>query len=277
MYLLVVQLLRYFLNNSVDIKDICVYEIFISFLSRIKETKCGGHEMKKAVLYIRQSTKRSRGMQINSIEIQRSILLQWSANYGYKIVNEYVEEASGKLDERPVFKSALSYARDNDCKIIIYRVDRMSRNLGFWNTISGDLSLLRIAQLGDVEPDQLQLGLLLVIAQNESTTLGLRVKAAHKMLRQRHGSAYKVGNPRITTTAHPAAMKVRKSNACDFNYRMVKTINYLENSNDMSYLEISNVLNSMGMTTRRGSNWTASSVYRIMKYVKDNPVKEEAA
>ena len=225
--------------------------------------------MKNSVLYCRRSTKKtsSRDQQANSLEVQQAVLREFASQNGSEVVQCFVEQASGRDDSRPVFKQALSYAHENDCFLLVLRLDRLSRSMTWLSQIEESLPIIRCAQLGWSEPDFITASLLLVLAANESKMLGARVSQTMRHLKDRNPDI-KFGNPRIKTTAQPASLAVRKANAANFNNKIKSLLSELESTGNYNTLKSKAArLNELGFRTRRGKVFCPSTVRRIENYV----------
>ena len=224
-------------------------------------------DTKNSVLYCRRSTKKtsSRDAQTNSIDVQKSVLIDFANVNGSEVEKVFVESASGTDDNRPVFAKALAYALKNDCYLLVYRLDRLSRSYSFYSKIKSSLSSIRIAQLGWREPDEFLVNLLLAVSANESKVLGQRVATTIRILKEKNPD-FRIGNPRIKTTAIPASIKVRKANAVAFNSRIQSLLKELHQLGYSTQQAKADRLNELGITTRKGSPWRQSSVRRVALY-----------
>lgn len=223
--------------------------------------------MRDSVIYCRRSTAKSstRDSQENSLTVQETILTDFAKAHGSQVAKVFLEEASGTLDSRPVFADALQYCIDHDALLLVYRLDRLSRSYSFYSKINNHLHRLRIAQLGWKEPDEFICSILLAVSANESRTLSARVKATHRVLKSRDPN-YRVGNPNIETTATPAGRAVRIQNANNFNLKIKGLLRELQICGYETLASKASRLNAIGVMTRRGRAWTASSVHRVENY-----------
>ena len=140
-----------------------------------------GNIMKTAIAYIRASTNPE--LQKNSFAIQEAIINNFADTHGYEITKTFVEYCSGGKDDRPEFNKALNYAITNNCTLINWKVDRLSRSMSIFARIQDHLHLLRFCEIGDTEPNVMVLGVLLGVAHSERINTSVRVKAAYKTLK----------------------------------------------------------------------------------------------
>jgi len=215
--------------------------------------------MKTAVAYIRSSTNEVK--QANSQAVQASIIADFAASYGYNIERTFSEYFTGKDDERVEFNRCLEYAKQNDCFIIVYRVDRVARSLSIFSRIETMLHRFRFCNLGDVQPSLLLMSVLLAVATNESIVIGKRVSHAMQMLKL-EGRVF--GNPRILETAQPLGALAQKEKASEYRHHIQGIIFDLKNAGYNSTKKICCRLNEIGVKTRTGSDWTLPNLYRVM-------------
>ena len=215
-------------------------------------------ENKQAIIYVRASTNQTR--QSNSHALQIKSCEDFCKRHKYTITKVFTEYASGTLDERPVFNEAIKYAKDNDTKIVSYRLDRLSRSLTVFNRLSPVLHRLRFATQGDQELNIIVISVLLSIAQAESKANSERVKMTYQTLKAQNPDF--VWGSNISDATRSLALKTRKSNAKRFNDYILSVVNDLVSAG-YSSTQIPTRLNELGITTRRNKSWTYHNLRRI--------------
>ena len=216
--------------------------------------------MRNAVIVLRASTNKEK--QANSIRIQREILSRFAEQHQYDIIEEYVEYASGKDDNRKAFNAAINRAREDGVFVLFYRADRLARSMSVWSKIQDILPQIRLAELGDTEPNLFVLGVLLAQATQESINISVRVSAAYKSIKEKNPDA-PWGNPNMANISSLGRAKV-SSNAAVFNSRIISLIDDLKCAGHTKTQAIVDRLNDIGVTTRRGKPWTYQNLYRLM-------------
>jgi DNA invertase Pin-like site-specific DNA recombinase len=99
----------------------------------------------KYILYARKSTEQEE-RQAMSIDSQISELLKMSERQGLKIEKTYKESMSAKKSGRPVFNSMLEYIeKQNDCVVLAWKVDRLTRN------ISDGAKIMELLENGNIK------------------------------------------------------------------------------------------------------------------------------
>ena len=82
----------------------------------------------KFVAYFRVSTDK-QGKSGLGLEAQREAVLTYLDGGTWSLVQEFVEVESGKRNDRPELTAALAACKKNKAKLIIAKLDRLSRNL----------------------------------------------------------------------------------------------------------------------------------------------------
>jgi len=207
-----------------------------------------------SVAYYRVSTSR-QGQSGLGLEAQREVCSR------YKPVKEFTEVESGKKSRRPQMEAALDYCRENNCQLVIARLDRLSRNVLF------------IAQLMESKVDfvccdfpqanRLTLHMMAAFAEHEAEMISNRTKAALQAAKNR---GVKLGSHR---PAHQNSTKVRWSLAncgrqtAEYDSRFLALIKDLRDSGE-TFQDIADKVNSQGWRTNRGNKWTKSAIYRVI-------------
>ena len=222
-----------------------------------------GNIMKTAIAYIRASTNPE--LQKNSFAIQEAIINNFADTHGYDITKTFVEYCSGGKDDRPEFNKALNYAITNNCTLINWKVDRLSRSMSIFARIQDHLHLLRFCEIGDTEPNVMVLGVLLGVAHSERINTSVRVKAAYKTLKAQDPDKL-WGNPNIMTDAQPKGLKVRQSNAAAYNLYIQSIVNDLKAAGYCTLKSLVIRLNQLGIKTRRGSDFNIPNLHRLINY-----------
>jgi len=148
----------------------------------------------KYVSYLRVSTKR-QGESGLGLEAQRAAVESWLNGGSWRLVEEVVEVESGKSHRnRPGLTRALDACRRYGAKLIISRLDRLSRDPVF-------LLSLRDAGIDFTAVDmpnanRMTVGVMALVAEQEREAISARTKAALAAAKAR---GVKLGNPRPET------------------------------------------------------------------------------
>ena len=88
----------------------------------------------KFVAYYRVSTDR-QGQSGLGLEAQRSAVLAYLDGGSWTMTSEFTEVESGKHSDRPQLAAALAACNKHKAKLVIAKLDRLSRNLAFIATL----------------------------------------------------------------------------------------------------------------------------------------------
>jgi DNA invertase Pin-like site-specific DNA recombinase len=88
----------------------------------------------KFVAYFRVSTDK-QGKSGLGLEAQREAVLTYLDGGRWSLVHEFVEVESGKRNDRPEMAAALAACKKHKARLIIAKLDRLSRNLAFIATL----------------------------------------------------------------------------------------------------------------------------------------------
>lgn len=213
----------------------------------------------KYVAYYRVSTRK----QSLGLEAQRSAVLNYiSSSDTNVLLAEYSEKESGKNDYREQLYNAIECCRKNNAKLLLAKIDRLSRKVGFIFSLrdSGvDFVALDIPNF-----NTLSLGIFSTLAQTERELISSRTKNALQELKSK---GIKLGNPNAHFTDEMRAKAYMANSAIaqrnKNNKRAVSMIlSLLNQTNNNS--EIARYLNENGFLTSKGKLFTSTQVIRLI-------------
>ena len=211
----------------------------------------------KYVPYYRVSTA-GQGKSGLGLSAQREIVIRF-LKADDELLAEFIEVESGKRADRPQLTAAIALAKQHGARLLIAKLDRLSRNVSF-------IFSLRNAEVDFVACDipdanTLTVGIMAVLAQHERELIGQRTKAA---LAVKKAQGYKLGMPNITPAITALGLQVRQQNALmNQANRQAAELIRLYRLAGLTYQAIARQLNEMGYRTRRSKEFFASSVQRL--------------
>ena len=214
----------------------------------------------KHVAYYRVSTARQGR---SGLEAQRQAVADYLNGGDWKIVGEFTEVESGKTSDRPELAKALAMCRLHGARLVIAKLDRLSRNAHFLLGLKESGVDFVAADMPNA--NRLTVGIMAMVAEDEAQRISERTKAALRAAKRR---GVKLGGNRgVTPTA-----RMRKLAAEALQRRTAARvagpcpiIKELQAAGKTSLRAIAAGLNDAGIPTARGSEWSAVQVRRVLE------------
>ncbi|WP_185140179.1 recombinase family protein [Reichenbachiella versicolor] len=214
----------------------------------------------KYVTYFRVSTAH-QGSSGLGIEAQKSMVSHY-VKPSDTIVAEYIEIESGKKNNRPKLKEAIETSKINDATLLIAKLDRLSRNAAFIFQLRDSEVDFRAVDMPDA--NSLTVGIMAVLAQHERELISERTRRAMQIKKLRGD---RLGNPQnLTNKTIQRGLEVRQRNAATHPANVqAMEMTYALRKTGLTFQTITDKLNQMGMRTRYGKLFVASTVARLYK------------
>jgi len=212
----------------------------------------------KFVAYYRVSTDQ-QGASGLGLEAQRSAVKTYLDGGPWRLVAQHTEVESGKRADRPELAKALAACRKHKAKLIIAKLDRLSRNLAFIATLMD--SGVEFVAVDNPHANKLTIHILAAVAQHEREAISERTKAALAAAKAR---GKKLGGPRLAQ-ARKRSLAARSAAADAFAANVRPIIEQIQASGISSLRGVAQALNARGVRTARGSDWTAVQVSNVLK------------
>lgn len=219
----------------------------------------------KAVAYCRVSTNKEE--QLDSLDSQQRFFSEYAFKYGYELVHVYADEGKSgtKMKNRPQLLKMLSDARKGLFEMVLVKdVSRLARNTLDFLTSIRKLKALGI-KVSFVNYDQtssdsseFMLTMLSAIAQEESSNTSKRVKFG-KRQNAEHGKV-----PNLTFGYDKIQGDYYNLHINEQEAAVVRRIFAMYTQKNWGTNRIAKVLNSEGIKTKRGCNWTQNGIVRIL-------------
>jgi len=219
--------------------------------------------------YYRVSTQK-QGQSGLGLEAQRAAVRAFVPDSG-QIVAEFVEVESGKRNQRPQLLAAIAEARRTGSTLLIAKLDRLSRNAGFIFALRDSGVDFVCCDMPDA--NTLTVGLFAVIAQHERETISKRTKDALQAKKARGAS---LGSPQNFTAAVRAqgrATMQRNARQHPAN-QQARQLAELLHERGHTLWQIAHKLNASGYRTRRGQEFQATTVFRLLLPPSTAPAEE---
>jgi DNA invertase Pin-like site-specific DNA recombinase len=213
---------------------------------------------RRFVPYYRVSTAR-QGQSGLGLEAQQKAVRDFLNGRAWEIVAEFVEVESGKRADRPELARALEACRKHKAKLVIAKLDRLSRNLAFIATLM-DAGVEFIA-VDNPHANKLTLHILAAVAEHEREAISERTKAALAAAKAR-GIRLGTPDPAGAVKRMGKALKARTS---QFAANILPLIREVQAAGHTSLNAIAGQLNARKVATARGGRWTHVQVGQILE------------
>jgi DNA invertase Pin-like site-specific DNA recombinase len=215
----------------------------------------------KFVSYLRVSTAR-QGRSGLGLEAQRKAVEDFLNGGNWQLVKEFVEVESGKRADRPQLEKAFQLCRLIGAKLVIAKLDRLSRDAHF--LLGLEKAGVEFVAADMPQANRLTIGIMAVMAQHEREMISTRTKAALQAAKRR---GVKLGGDRgyvITAKARAAGKAVRRAKAQARASDLAPVVQELQASGCESLRGIAAGLDERGIPAARGGKWSAAQVARLL-------------
>lgn len=131
---------------------------------------------KQFISYLRVSTKKQ---EYNwSIDAQRNAIAEYVSKNDGILVNEYVEVASGKNNERIELRKAVNDCKKHKASLIVYKLDRLGRKVSLISTLLD--SKIDFVCVDNPHANKLTIHILSAMAEYERDCISIRTKIGLK-------------------------------------------------------------------------------------------------
>lgn len=219
----------------------------------------------KFVSYIRVSTQR-QGRSGLGLDAQRDMVNSFLNGGRHSIVGEFVEVESGKRDDnRPQLAKALGLCRAHKATLLVGKLDRLARNVAFVSKLME--AGVKFVACDLPEANNLTIHVMAAMAEYEAKAISERTKAALAMSKKKLGGR-RVSRQRwneITAEGRKLGRLAHSSAASAWAKDVMPVVESLRAEGMASLREIAAGLNERGIEARRGGEWTAVQVMRLLK------------
>lgn len=223
--------------------------------------------MCRVVAYYRVSTE-SQGRTGLSLQAQRDAVVSLCQHRGWDIVVDFTEVESGKRNDRPQLAAALKRAKVTGARLVIAKLDRLSRNVAFLASLQDSGAKFTAADMP--EADEFTVHILAAVAQRERKLISERTKAALAAAKAR---GVKLGNPngaepiRRAGKGTAAALEAARRKAADRAVEYAEILADVRSEGATSLSAIAKELNVRGILTARGGRWHPSTVRNLVSRI----------
>jgi len=217
----------------------------------------------KWISYQRVSTQR-QGKSGLGLEAQRNAVTEFLNGGNWTLVKEFVEVESGKnADNRPELAKAIQACRAYGAKLLIAKLDRLSRDAHF--LLGLEKAGIDFVAVDMPNANRLTVGIMAMVAEEERRMISKRTKDALQAAKRR---GVKLGGDRgvkPTARARKLATEALQVRAAAKAADIGPIIAELQAAGVTSRTGIAAALTAQAIPTARGDgSWTATRVSRVL-------------
>jgi DNA invertase Pin-like site-specific DNA recombinase len=217
--------------------------------------------------YFRVSTA-SQGASGLGLDAQKRAVNDLCKARNARVVASFKEVETGKRDDRPELAKAMHLAKVTGATLCIAKLDRLSRNAAFLLNLRDSGVKFICADMPDA--NDLTIGILALVAQQEREAISKRTKDALREARER---GTRLGNPngadalRRAAKGNTAAIQVVREKASKRANDLRDIVADIKANGINTLHGIADELNAREMLTPRGAQWHPTSVGRLLERI----------
>lgn len=212
---------------------------------------------KRFVAYYRVSTDR-QGRSGLGLEAQQSAVRSYLNGGEWELIGEFTEIESGKHADRPELVKALEVCRRQKARLVIAKLDRLSRNLAFIATLMD--SGVEFLAVDNPHANKLTVHILAAVAQHEREMISERTRSALQAAKAR---GKRLGNPNVREAGILGNVVIQDI-ARKFAANVLPLIREIQAAGAESNAAIAKKLNERRVATARGGAWTHVQVRAVL-------------
>jgi DNA invertase Pin-like site-specific DNA recombinase len=198
--------------------------------------------MTQFISYIRVSDVKQEKSGLG-LEAQRKAVYDYLVTHGGELIEEVVEIASGKRDNRAQLKRALDLCRKHQAVLLLPKLDRLSRRVAFISNLMDSKIQFKVADMPDAT--NFMLHIYAAVAEEERRMIAERTKRALSAAKARGTVLGKNGQ---ALAAH------NKEAASAYSEGLRPQITTIRQAGATTLAQITNALNSAKIPTFRGGD-----------------------
>lgn len=226
------------------------------------------------VAYYRVSTAK-QGASGLGLEAQRQAVRDYLNGGSGDLVGEFTEVETGARSDRPELARAMERCRLTGARLLIAKLDRLSRNVHF---LSGLMEQgVDFVACDMPTANKLTVHIMAAVAEQEREAVSARTKAALGAIKAKlasgDGHVSRRSGRTLVRLGNPEGLKVRRPDlgtaalqerADAFAARVLPTIREAQAEGAASLAAIADALNDRRVHSARGGRWTSMAVKRVL-------------
>jgi len=204
------------------------------------------------VAYYRVSTER-QGRSGLGLDAQKKAVADYLNGGNWTLAGEFTEVETGKRNDRPELLKAMALCRRRKAKLVIAKLDRLSRNVAFIAALME--SKVEFVAVDNPHATKLTIHILSAVAEHEREMIAARTKAALQAAKARGVRLGRNGAERLAPEYKAAAL-----------YRAQHLAPVLAElrSQGLSVRGMARELNARSIKPPKGKAWHAVTVQRVL-------------
>lgn len=214
------------------------------------------------ISYLRVSTKRQYDSGLG-LEAQRQIVSNFILHQKGRLLFEFVEQESGKVNNRIQLKNAISTSKNTKSTLLIAKLDRLSRSVSFISSLMESKVNFICCDMPEATP--LTIHIFAALAEHERNLISTRTRDALHAKKLREPD-WKPGTNNLTNDGREKAYNTNYMNARN-DIHVRHALHYIRTLKEMdcTYQYIADKLNEEGYRTRKGKLFHAGQVHVIWR------------
>jgi DNA invertase Pin-like site-specific DNA recombinase len=194
------------------------------------------------------------------------------------VVGEFTEVESGRRDDRPQLSKALKQVRLTGARLLVAKMDRLSRSAAFLTSLQESGVPFVAADIPHM--NEMVVGIMAVVAREERRLISERTKAALAIARKRLAKQGKrLGNPQGAQPlqragrGNTAAVAAIREAAADRAIEFCEIISDIEALGISSNRGIAREMNRRGILSARARTWSDTTVARVRMRARADSIR----
>ena len=217
----------------------------------------------KFIAYYRVSTDR-QGQSGLGLDAQRTAVVDYLDGGKWTLLEAFTEVESGKRSDRPELLAALAACRKRKATLVIAKLDRLARNVGFVSNLME--SGIDFVAVDFPTANRLTIHILAAVAEHEREMIAKRTKDALTAAKAR---GRKLGWANLErqdqAVASAAGAKVTRAGADRFAANVLPIVKQIQAAGITTLAGIADALNARGIRAARGGRWHPTTVQNLLR------------
>lgn len=211
----------------------------------------------KFIAYLRVSTEKQGKFGLG-MDAQRKAVRDYLNGGNWHLLGEFVEVESGKVNDRPQLAAAIAECRLTGARLVIAKLDRLSRDASFLMGL--ERAGVEFVAADMPNANRLTVGIMALVAEQEREAISARTKAALAAAKARGTVLGGFRGVKVDPAAGRAAIAAKTE---AFQAGVAPIVRQMRDDG-LSLRGIAAALEARNVRTPRGGTWTAKAVAALL-------------